>query len=469
MTGPYVSINRSGDLAVLTLARPPSNILTPELCRDLGAALTDLTLDRGLSAVILRSDAAHFSTGRDLAELQQPDAAAEPAPGIGRICQLLEDLPVHVIGALHGLCLGAGAELALACHYRIGARDVQFALPDAALGLVPENGGSQRLPRVIGARGALDLLLSGRAVPADEALGLGILDELVTGDLIESAVRLAQRLVAGGGDLRPSRGRRDHLNDGARYLRATQARKLELTGREVMAVTRIIDAVEAALVVPFDVGLTMEAVAHSDCREDPSSECLIHIFAAERRSNAKLLRREAGHYVLGPEGEKVLARLRAAVADAVDSLIDEGATLEQVDGELLSFGFAEGFFGHTRPAAYEGVHARRVIAALAAEGARLIDAGRVEKFYEIDALAVHGLGFPRRRGGPMKAAQQMGLLGLTRDMDRWSTINAVWDVPRPMRQAARFARGFDELDASPGSRPSEPPSTQEQMSETPPN
>src|SRR5262249_30690777 len=130
-----------------------------------------------------------------------------PVPG-RRPHQILDASRKPVVAAIHGYALGGGLELALASHYRIAVASAKVGLPEVLIGILPGSGGTQRLPRLVGWRAALELITSGRHVPAEEAHRLGIIDELVRegGDLRQAAIGFARRVAA----VRPLPRIRDH-------------------------------------------------------------------------------------------------------------------------------------------------------------------------------------------------------------------------------------------------------------------
>ena len=149
---------RFGDgIAWLAVANPPVNTLSRRVREGLGAALDRAEAEPGLKAVVLMGAGATFSAGADLAEPGRPSAG----PAVVDLCARLEGFPVPVVAAIHGTALGGGLELALAAHYRIALSSARLGFPEVRLGLIPAAGGTQRLARMIGAKGALDMLLGG--------------------------------------------------------------------------------------------------------------------------------------------------------------------------------------------------------------------------------------------------------------------------------------------------------------------
>lgn len=202
-------------VAVVTIDLPgsPVNILNAAAKREFEALLERLGGDRGVRAVVLLSGKAeNFIAGADIEEfVALPDQAA--AEALSRDGQAMLDrvaaFSKPIVAAIHGSCLGGGLELALACHYRIATNHpkTQLGLPEVQLGILPGAGGCQRLPRAIGVRAALDIILAGKSERASKAFKLGLVDELVPPALLRSvAVGAALRLLDAGLPRRAPRG-----------------------------------------------------------------------------------------------------------------------------------------------------------------------------------------------------------------------------------------------------------------------
>src|SRR6266566_4604496 len=160
-----VQVARQVDIAVISVDNPPVNTITAAVRAGLARGLDEVAGLAGVKAVVLRCEGSTFFSGADLGEFNGPPKEAEYRALLGRF----EALPVPVIAAMHGTVLGGGLEIALACHYRIAAPGTRFGLPEVTLGIIPGAGGTQRLPRLIGADKALELILG--AHPVDPATG----------------------------------------------------------------------------------------------------------------------------------------------------------------------------------------------------------------------------------------------------------------------------------------------------------
>jgi 3-hydroxyacyl-CoA dehydrogenase len=277
--GQMLRIGRVGPVLDIALAHPPVNALGEEMCAALSDAL-DLATVTECGAVLIRGEAGVFSAGQDLGSARAGDAAA-----LRNLCSRIEELACPVVVLLQGPVLGGAAELALAAHLRLADETVQFALPELAFGLVPGAGSTQRLPRLVGAAVALDLMLSGRGVGAAEALAMGVIDRVVTGDGIAVGRAAARDLAmarAQGAGWRRTDALRTGFRDVAAYRAALATAREGQRGSRLPAPGRIVDCVEAALLLPFEQGLAFEAAAFDDLIVTPQSLGLRHAVRAER-------------------------------------------------------------------------------------------------------------------------------------------------------------------------------------------
>jgi 3-hydroxyacyl-CoA dehydrogenase len=271
-----VRVDRVGDVAVLVLTHPPVNALSDQVRLALAAALRAALEDGEVRAVLLRGEGKSFSAGADIAEFGK----GTPALRGGDLCLMIENAAKPVIAALHGVALGGGLELALAAHYRIADAAATMGLPEVNLGLLPGAGGTQRLPRLVGAAEALRLMIGGAAIGAAEAMALGMVDRVVEGGLVEAALAMA------GEGLGPRRtcDRRTGFKDMVGYQAAVAAARAAQKGNRLPAPARIIDCVEAAPLLSFEQGLSVEAAAFGDLLATPEAAALRHAFFVQRRA-----------------------------------------------------------------------------------------------------------------------------------------------------------------------------------------
>jgi len=207
MSAPLVSVDRRPDgVAVLRLDNPKVNALSSELLRQLAAAADGLRDDPPGAVVVTGGDRI-FAAGAEISEFRSPEAPAEvitraEAELIGqlflRALNAVADIPRATIAAISGFALGGGCELALACDFRIASEKAKLGQPEILLGIIPGGGGTQRLARLVGPARAKDLVLTGRQVRADEALAIGLVDEVVAAEAVfDRALDKAAALAAG--------------------------------------------------------------------------------------------------------------------------------------------------------------------------------------------------------------------------------------------------------------------------------
>ena len=429
-------------IAVVTLDAPPVNALSAPLRAGLWQVFSRIDANPDIKAAVLMASGRMFCAGADIREFD-----ATPArPSLPELCTHIEDCSKPVVAAFHGLALGGGAEVLLAAHYRVAAPDARIGLPEVALGLVPGAGGTQRLPRLIGAERALQMMISTNSIEASVAHRAGLVDGIVQGDLGSGAIAFAQNLIESGKGARRTRDNRTHFTDGRAHWAAISKGRAALAGNPLHAPERVLECVEAAALLPFDAGLAFEADAFARCLEHPQSVALRHVFLAERKVDNALLERDGAAFKpVEPMGKATVQRLRKAMRMAADYLVSQGRSETEIDGAMIAYGFRKGAFGGKDATSRDDAIMRRLIAALVVEGAACVDQDAVQRPSDIDALCVHAMGYPRRMGGPMRAAQTLGLIALRKDMRVWAQESEIWAVPELLDAAIKDAKGFDAL------------------------
>ena len=198
----YFLIERHNNIIKIILDHPPSNVLSRSVLSELEDILNTIEADHLSKIIVFTSNGKHFCLGADIREIQQLETAQQ-----GRdfsvsghtLFNRIEDLDIPVIAVIQGTCLGGGLELAMACHMRLAAKEALFGLPEIKLGLIPGFGGSQRLPRIIGASKATELILTGTFLTADEALEAGLVSSIhPASDLRARANALAEAISEKG-------------------------------------------------------------------------------------------------------------------------------------------------------------------------------------------------------------------------------------------------------------------------------
>jgi enoyl-CoA hydratase len=188
---------RSDGVAVVRLDNPKVNALSTTLLAQLEAAAITLTEDPPGAVVVTGGDRI-FAAGADIAEFGGPDEARTVGGGFVRALDAVASIPRAVIAAISGFALGGGCELALACDFRVASERAKLGQPEILLGVIPGGGGTQRLARLVGPAKAKDMILTGRQVGAEEALRIGLVDEVVAPDALhDRAYALAAELAQG--------------------------------------------------------------------------------------------------------------------------------------------------------------------------------------------------------------------------------------------------------------------------------
>ena len=198
--GEFVRIETDGRVATIRIDRPPANALARAVSLELSEAAGAVARDDAVRAVVVWGGERIFAAGADIKAMVAygPDDIAADVGALEQACRDLEAIPKITIAAIHGFALGGGLEVALACDVRFAARDAQVGLPEICLGIIPGSGGTQRLPRVVGLPRARDLIYTGRAVEATEALDIGLVDRVApASELYRAALERAQRFADG--------------------------------------------------------------------------------------------------------------------------------------------------------------------------------------------------------------------------------------------------------------------------------
>ena len=193
-----IELKRVDEFALITLNRPEAlNALSFALIADLARAFDEVAASDARALIVTGAGPKAFCAGADIKELTgRPLAAQKRGAEAGQAAfARLDRLPIPSVAVISGYAFGGGLELALACTFRVASPQARMGLPEIRLGLIPGYGGTQRLPRVIGTARALDLIMTGRTVDADEALRIGLVNRVVDGDPAQAAMAFAREFT----------------------------------------------------------------------------------------------------------------------------------------------------------------------------------------------------------------------------------------------------------------------------------
>ena len=271
-----------GRIGILTVNNPPVNALAAAVRTGIKEGVEAFGQDPNIDAIVLIGGGRTFIAGADIREFGKPPSG----PNLNEVIATMENSPKLIVAALHGTPLGGGLETALGAHYRVSLPTTRMGLPEVHLGILPGAGGTQRLPRLTGAKYALDAMISGRHIPAPEAKSKGIVDAIVEGDLLAGAVAHAQMLVAQNAPKRRVRDLTVTLESPDLFAETEKA--IARRARGFKAPWNIIKTVQAAVELPFDEGMKRERELFGELLTSSESAAQRYYFFAEREA-AKVL------------------------------------------------------------------------------------------------------------------------------------------------------------------------------------
>ena len=277
-----VTLTRDDNIGIITLDNPPVNGLSFAVRRGLSDQVEAALSDDTIEAIVVTGAGKMFCGGADIRQFgQTPPADAANLPAV---INRIEDSSKPVVAAIHGVAAGGGLEVGLGCHYRLASTGTRLGLPEVTLGFVPGAGGTQRLPRLIGVQNALDVIVNGRLLPSERAQALGIVDEVVDGDLLTRAVTFARGLVGQPDAVRKVSEREEGLED-ARSNPAIFSdfrKKMARRARGFDAPYACVECIEYAVTLPFEAGLAKEREIFSSLVTSDQAKAQRHVFFAER-------------------------------------------------------------------------------------------------------------------------------------------------------------------------------------------
>ena len=274
------------EIALIEISNPPVNAISAAVRIGLLETIENLSINEKIKAIVITAPERTFLAGADIKEFGKK----VDAPILGKICDKIESLNKIVVASLHGTPLGGGLEVAMSAHYRIAAPNTKVGLPEVLLGILPGAGGTQRLPRLCGVNMALDMMLTGKHVPAKEALSSGIIDKIAeNNNTIDNGIEYAKKLLKDGFKPRPTSQIQNKINDAKETselilkFKDTASKKY----KNLFSPHAIIRSVEEGLKLDFPDAISNERKLFEECIESPQRQGLIHSFFAER-ANTKI-------------------------------------------------------------------------------------------------------------------------------------------------------------------------------------
>jgi 3-hydroxyacyl-CoA dehydrogenase/enoyl-CoA hydratase/carnithine racemase len=311
-----IQVEVKDGVAVFSMNNPPVNQLSKHFVEDLAQALTAAYEDDDIKALVLAGTGRNFIAGADITQIRgvkDRGAVVERTLTFTNFVSSLETGPKPIIAAINGNCLGGGLEVAMACHYRVAAKGVNLGQPEVQIGLIPGAGGTQRLPRLIGLRYALEMITIGKPIKSEIAHKRGLVDAVTDADgLIEKAVEAARRFTTGQLNIKtrmtrnqhhwiPSAAEKKAMMDFTKAMVAAQS-------KGYIAPIKAVEAMDQGLSYDIDKDLEREAELFADCAVSDVAENLIGIFLNTRAAGK--LERIKG---IEPAGIKKVAMLGGGV------------------------------------------------------------------------------------------------------------------------------------------------------------
>ncbi|RLC06093.1 MAG: 3-hydroxyacyl-CoA dehydrogenase [Deltaproteobacteria bacterium] len=342
-----IQVEVKDGVAVFSMNNPPVNQLSKHFVEELAQALKAAYEDNDVKALVLTGTGKNFIAGADITQVQgvkERDVILGRALEGTRFISSLETGPKPIVAAINGNCLGGGLEIAMACHYRVAARGVNLGQPEVQIGLIPGAGGTQRLPRLIGLRYALEMITMGKPIKSEIAHKRGLVDAVTDADgLIEKAVEAARQFASGQLNIKARMTRNQHhwIPSAAEKKAMMDFTKTMVTAQSkgYIAPMKAVEAIDQGLSYDIDKDLEREAELFADCAVSDVAENLIGIFLNTRAAGR--LDRIKG---IEPAGIKKVVMLGGGVMGSgiVNLLLKSGyeTILWDINDEALEKGVA---------------------------------------------------------------------------------------------------------------------------------
>ncbi len=285
-----IQVEIKDGVAVLTMNNPPVNQLSGHFVLELAGVISAAFDDESIKAMVLTGNGKNFIAGADIRQIKDIQTKAELLPILNdnnRFLNRIETGPKPVIAAINGNCLGGGLEIAMCCHYRVAVKGIDLGQPEVQIGLIPGAGGTQRLPRLVGLRYALEMITIGKPINSEIAHQRGLVDELAKPEkLVDAAVKVAGRFISGELNINaratrnrhywiPSAAEKKAMMDFTKAMTASQA-------KGYIAPFKAVEAIDKGLSYDIDADLKREAELFADCAVSDVANNLIGIFLNTR-------------------------------------------------------------------------------------------------------------------------------------------------------------------------------------------
>jgi 3-hydroxyacyl-CoA dehydrogenase len=274
-----ISTRRHGDVLIVLSNNPPVNALSTSVRQGLVDAIAEAEADDSVKALVIACEGQTFFAGADITEFGKPPQS----PWLPEVVDTIENCSKPVVAAIHGTALGGGLEIALGCHYRVAVPSAKFGTPEVKLGLLPGAGGTQRLPRVVGVRKALEMCATGNPIGAKEAFDCGLVERLIEGELIPHAVGYAEE-VRNVRPLPKSSQREDKVADVNPAIFEDFERDNAKRFRGFDAPLKNIEAVRIATLKPYSEGVIEERKLFMELMAGTQARAQQYFFFAERKA-----------------------------------------------------------------------------------------------------------------------------------------------------------------------------------------
>ena len=285
-----IQVELRDNVAVFIMNNPPVNQLSTQFRSDLATAFSEAYGDDAVKAIVLTGTGKNFIAGADITEVQHVKNKEELVSGMMEGMKFMNDIetgPKAVVAAINGNCLGGGLEIAMCCHYRVAVKGINLGQPEVQIGLIPGAGGTQRLPRLIGLRYALEMITIGKPIKAEVAHQRGLVDEATDPEkLVDAAVKASGRFVSGELNIKaratrnrhhwiPSAAEKKAMMDFTKAMTAAQA-------KGYIAPFKAVEAIDKGLSYDIDADLKREAELFADCVVSDVAKNLMGIFLNTR-------------------------------------------------------------------------------------------------------------------------------------------------------------------------------------------